>query len=105
LGDFVGARDELDDTLRACESARGAVTLGLLHQARARIALVENDFRSFETHQAAMERWFRPTYNPALVAMCERLRYDARRDRGSGERRILLEPDEVLSTSRQSANG
>ena len=98
VGDFRGARDELDETLGECESGRGpgdprpaSLRLG------ARIALVENDLRSFETHQAAMERWFRPTYTPALVAMCERLRYDSRRDKGSGERRILLEPDEVVS--------
>lgn len=81
LGDRPGALAELDHALDEHGPGRGPVTLGLLHQARARLSLYAGDEASFEAHRDAMERWFRPTRNPALISACERLGFEARRDR------------------------
>ena len=47
---------------------------GLLHEARARVALVMKDHEAFAKHCEAMNNWVRPTKNPALIARAERLR-------------------------------
>jgi hypothetical protein len=69
---------ELDHLVEEHGPGRGPVTLGLLHQARARLSLLRGDRAGFDAHRAAMERWFRPTRNPALISMCERLAFEAR---------------------------
>jgi hypothetical protein len=83
LGDFDAAGRELDAALEEHAAGRGPMTLGLLHRARAQVALWEGDDRVFHTHLTAMERWLRPTDNPALIAACERLRLMAKRGRVS----------------------
>jgi hypothetical protein len=84
LGDRRAAIAELDYALEEHGPGRGPVTLGLLHQARARLSLFAGDDAAFDAHRGAMERWFRPTRNPALISMCERLGFEARRGRGIG---------------------
>ncbi|HEX4474408.1 MAG TPA: AAA family ATPase [Polyangiaceae bacterium] len=79
MGDVALARRELERAIEESGAGRGPVTLGLLHQARARLALEEGDERAFELHRNAVDRWFRPTHNPVLVSACERLLYEARR--------------------------
>jgi hypothetical protein len=95
LGDRTGAISELDRALEEHGPGRGPVTLGLLHQTRARLSLIKGDEAGFDAHRAAMERWFRPTRNPALISMCERLSFEARRGRGGqGQPAAELEADD-----------
>jgi hypothetical protein len=55
------------------EPAAGPVTLGLLHEARARVALGASDAAAFREHMAEAERWLWPTRVPTLIARCELL--------------------------------
>jgi hypothetical protein len=80
LGQSVEAARMLDDWIEEHSPGRGPVTLGLLHEARARVAFASGDSESFERHRAHMARWLRPTGNPRLIALCERLGTDAQRD-------------------------
>jgi hypothetical protein len=74
LGDTRGAAERIEDFLAELGERGGPVTRGSLHEARVRIALLNGDEAAAERHLAHVERWFRPTHNPALVARCERLR-------------------------------
>lgn len=74
------ARAELDEAGRSLESLLADVaghdspTLsGMLHEARARVALLANDRIAYEAHRLSTDRCFRPTRNPALVARSDRL--------------------------------
>jgi hypothetical protein len=73
LGDVEGAAAELDALLAEHESNQGPVTLGCLHEARARVGIAQRDRGAFAYHWARMEHWFRRTENPALISACERL--------------------------------
>jgi hypothetical protein len=73
LGRAGVAAQRLDDLLLKHEPHQGPVTLGSLHRARAEVALLEGDRASLEKHHAKMERWFRSTGNPVLIAQCDRL--------------------------------
>jgi hypothetical protein len=101
LGGADAARAELEGLMLEHAGGQDRVTLGLLHRARAELALSEGDAASFDSHLAAMERLFRPTANPALVAMCERLRHEFRRNRtaSSGEFSVR-QADDVSSPRR-----
>ena len=107
LGDLLGANRELDAALSEHEAGQCPVTLGLLHRARARVALKAHDETGFESHRAAMDRWLRPTRNPGLVGACEQLHHEWRRDNGSVRRagRALRPLPEAVSTSRRSFDG
>lgn len=78
LGDHRAAIRELDRAIEEHEPGRGPVTLGLFHQARARLSLLDGDAAGYELHRGLMEKWFRPTRNPALISACERLAFEAR---------------------------
>jgi hypothetical protein len=73
LGRTGEAAQRLDDLLSKHEPRQGPVTLGSLHRARAEIALFTGDRAALEKHHTQMERWFRSTGNPALIAQCDRL--------------------------------
>jgi hypothetical protein len=64
--------------------------IGLLHKARAEVALLMKDLVAFDEHAAEVERRFRGTKNPALIAQCERLMQQA-------VRRGLKRFDETIS--------
>jgi hypothetical protein len=86
---------ELDHALEEHAPGRGPVTLGLIHQTRARLSLWDSDHAGFEFHRSQMEKWFRPTRNPALVSACERLLFEARRGRSFPlEREVPVEADD-----------
>jgi hypothetical protein len=74
LGQARRGAARIDDFLAELGERGGPVTRGSLHEARVRIALMAGDMPSAELHLARMERWFRPTNNPALVTRCQRLR-------------------------------
>jgi hypothetical protein len=98
LGDHAGARRELDAELGRLAPARSPLSLGILHEARARVSLAEEDRESFSHHLAAMDRLFRPTGNPALIARCERLRHQGR----SGRFGTPIRPESRVSDLRFS---
>jgi hypothetical protein len=102
LGAAAAARDELDGLMGEHSRGRDRVTLGLLHRARAELALSEGDTGSFDAHLEAMERLFRPTSNPALVAMCERLRHEFRRSRTATSGEFSMRPGDGISSRLRS---
>lgn len=75
-----GAR-MLDQLLEKYASQDQPLLVGLLHKARAEVALVSNDSIAFETHLGKMGQYFHATRNPALVAQWENLA-----DRGARKR-------------------
>ena len=74
LRDFAGAKHELKSLLDYHAKNKNPYTMGALNRAGAEIAKQEGDTRAFEAHLAAMESWFRPTNNPALIAQCDKLK-------------------------------
>jgi hypothetical protein len=73
LGRTEDAARQLQSLIAEHEDGQGPLTLGLLHEARARVALTAKDADAFSTHLAAAEGWFRPMRVPSLIARCELL--------------------------------
>lgn len=73
LGETEFAAGLIDDLLAKHAGTKGPLTLGTLHAARARIAWMQGDTAELTRHREQMERWFRSTANPALIAQCERM--------------------------------
>jgi hypothetical protein len=80
LGRFEVARAEIEHLLTERTPRENPLEMGLLCRARAELALRENDPDTFLAFAREMERWVRPTQNPALIAQWERLC-----DRGEAE--------------------
>jgi hypothetical protein len=102
LGEASAARKELDRLYEAAAREHDPVALGLLHRGSAQLALAEGDAALFSAHLSAMEELFRPTENPALVSMCERLRHEFRRSRTARSGEYSMNPEEVVSPPRRS---
>ncbi len=73
LGRFEEAMERVDALLERFRSSEHPIALGLLHEARARIALSAGRRAEYVDDAAAAERWFRRTGNPALIARSERI--------------------------------
>ncbi|HEX7668872.1 MAG TPA: AAA family ATPase, partial [Polyangiaceae bacterium] len=73
LGEVDRAVSRLQALLAKHGPNEGPVTLGQIHFALATIALEQRDAAGFEEHRAAVDRWYQPTGNPALVAQAQRL--------------------------------
>jgi hypothetical protein len=73
LGNYAVAREQLDALLEKVLPLEGPVTLGALHDARARLAFAEGDEPAYREHLAQMERWYRPTGAPQLIDCIERV--------------------------------
>lgn len=84
LGDPARAARRLDEALEEAEKRGMPSPAGLLHEARARLALTTGDRAAFAAHIVAMRRWFLPTRNPALIARIDRLTAEARTAGGGG---------------------
>jgi len=82
LGRGEDAVQLLDATIPIAEELDCPVFAGELHEARARVAFAAGDRVGFELHRARCGEWLRPTENPGLVAVVERLA-DLERDRDS----------------------
>src|SRR5262249_21162365 len=63
----------VDTLLARFEGCGHPLTLGFLHETRARIALTAGDVADYEKSLAATEQWFRGTGTPILIARCEKL--------------------------------
>ncbi len=75
LGNHREAAALLDELLAKHAYEDNALLVGLLHQARAEVAHAAKDSVNAEKHRTEMERRFRSTQNPALIAQCERTRW------------------------------
>ena len=72
-GDHAGADARLAAALAEVETRQSPVLCGSIAEARARVALLAGDMAKFEVHRAEVDRWFRPTRNPTLIARADRL--------------------------------
>jgi tetratricopeptide (TPR) repeat protein len=72
-GNAAAGLARIDGLLERHRAIAHPLTLGLLHEARARIAWSTGRSEEYERSLEQMERWFRPTGTPSLIAKCERL--------------------------------
>lgn len=98
LGNHARAVQSLDDLLTRWGDRDQPLLIGLLHKARAEVALLVSDPDAFEAHFARMGACFTATRNPALVAQLERLGERAMRG-GVRENAGPLDPVDRLTTS------
>jgi hypothetical protein len=73
LGRSGEAAMRLERAIEIAESHDCPVLAGELHEARARVAFATGDRLLFEVHRAKCAAWLRPTENPGLIAVVERL--------------------------------
>jgi tetratricopeptide (TPR) repeat protein len=73
LGDVSGAEQQLHALLEQYEPAENPLTIGALHEALAELAVLRGDEAALSTHVRGVDRWFRGTRDPALVARVEHL--------------------------------
>ncbi len=97
-GDVAAACATLDGAIADAEPSGIPAIMGSLHEARARIALAGRDGAGFSLHLESMERWFRPTRNPVLIARCERLSA-LREPERAGDAALLAGADATLATT------
>lgn len=79
LGDHERAAEFLERLLDEQKDHDNPLVIGLMHKARARVALLQKDEAVFDHHLALMQQWFKRTDNPALVVQCQKLADDGRR--------------------------
>ena len=96
LGDQRGAAARLDALIEEARPIDSPTLSGMLHEARARVALLLGDEQAYTTHRDATRRWFRGTRNPALVARADRL-VEAGGIPITGEQAIELLGDDVAT--------
>jgi hypothetical protein len=72
LGNFEVARAQ-SDALLVRHAGTGPITVGSLHETRARVALLERDFETCHRHCEAMQRQFASTDSASLRELSERL--------------------------------
>jgi hypothetical protein len=73
LGDYQSAETRLRELIEEHTPWQNPLSLGSLHEALAELAAARGDQATFLASLREMERWFRATRHPALVARCERL--------------------------------
>ena len=79
LGDHEGAAAIIDDMLVRYGTCNNPLLLGNLHASATALALAVDDVLLAREHLSEMERFFRPTGNPSLIAQCEHMRREVRR--------------------------
>jgi tetratricopeptide (TPR) repeat protein len=72
-GEFEAAASRLDEAIVEAHPRGSPLLSGTLHEARARVALLANDWLGYHQHLAETEHQYRSTRNPVLVAHAERL--------------------------------
>jgi tRNA A-37 threonylcarbamoyl transferase component Bud32 len=77
LGNHAEALRMLDELLAKHGAEDQPLLVGLLHKARAELALLMKDVVAFDEHAGQTEQRFRATKNPALLAQWERLMQQA----------------------------
>jgi hypothetical protein len=91
LGELDIAQARLTEYCVELGERGGPITRGTLHEAQLQLALLAGDMIAAREQLAHMDRWFRPTDNPALIARCERRRRQL--DVRQGNARAATETD------------
>jgi hypothetical protein len=73
LGQSDRGFSRIDALLVRFRESKHPLVQGLLHEARAKIAWAAGRLDEYDVSRITVERWFRPTGTPALIAKCERL--------------------------------
>jgi tetratricopeptide (TPR) repeat protein len=73
LGDYQSAETRLRELIDEYTPWENPLSLGSFHEVLAEIARTRGNHDGFLAALREMERWFRATRHPALVARCERL--------------------------------
>ncbi len=73
LGDLDGAAERLEEAIESARDAKASAQVGLCHEARAKVAHLADQPMQYMVHTAEASRWLRPTGNPALIAVAEKL--------------------------------
>jgi hypothetical protein len=73
LGDPRGAAERVDGLIEKYGADRGPTTLSMLHQGRARLALLAGDMPLCRRHTELMGEFARATSSPALISQWKRL--------------------------------
>jgi tetratricopeptide (TPR) repeat protein len=73
LGEHARAGEELDALIERHTPERGPLTLGMLHQVRAEVALAAGDLALYQFHFARMKLWYLPSGIPSLIQQCDQL--------------------------------
>lgn len=73
LGDKRAATLRLREAIIKAEAMECSSMAGQLHEAMARVSLHGGDRVNYEHHRLLAEDWLRPTENPGLIAILERL--------------------------------
>jgi tetratricopeptide (TPR) repeat protein len=98
LGDVARATAMLDELLQKHAPGNGPLTLGALHEARARVALASNDKETCDRHAREMEARYMATGIASLVACCEAFTREQRRGFAPSVKRMDGEFAEPPST-------
>jgi hypothetical protein len=97
-GDTGSAMRSLDELIGSLARYGNPATMFMLHEARARVALMAGDQQAFEQDVKQMRRWAQATGNPAFLSHCERFAEQGAR---TGERievaPVLDEGEEVAT--------
>jgi len=72
-GNVTVACQLLDDAIVEAKPRGSPLLSGTLHEARARVALLAEDWLAYHEHLAETEYLYRSTRNPVLIAHCARL--------------------------------
>jgi hypothetical protein len=99
LGNYARAVQKLEAALARHGDQDNHLLIGLLHKARAEVALKLEDAATAEMHIARMEQHFRVTRSPAAIAQWERLAERGSRSDKSAIRALIgLKPAEDALT-------
>ncbi|MDD9945822.1 MAG: protein kinase [Myxococcales bacterium] len=102
LGDVEAALARIDGLLTRFEGCAHPLLLGLLHESRAVICWDARRAEEFAYSWQEVERWFRPTGTPVLIAKCERLAGLAASARAEHQERVhvAFEEDDIETIAR-----
>ncbi|HEX3771888.1 MAG TPA: hypothetical protein VHV30_13520, partial [Polyangiaceae bacterium] len=105
LGEVDEAMERIDGLLDRFHECDNPLVQGCLHDARARIAWKAGRVAEYVHGLSMVERWFRPTGTPALVAKCDRLAglRDARAPRASHPPANEVSSREALTEAERSS--
>jgi tRNA A-37 threonylcarbamoyl transferase component Bud32 len=101
LGKHGAAVEQLETLLAEHGHQDQPLFVGLLHRARAEVAVLMSDRAGYEVHSTAMADRFHRTHNPALVAQGDRLTARAAR---AGLTELRLAPLQEASTASNSTH-
>jgi serine/threonine protein kinase/tetratricopeptide (TPR) repeat protein len=86
LGELARAAEQIDRLLEKHAPRKGPLTLGALYEARARIAMLAGDEETCRKYYTEMDKRYRGSAIPSLVARCETFGRELRRHFHHGSR-------------------